>query len=75
MGLFEKALELKDEVFGEKIGWLEPKDISPHINSWFVGLFICLVGVFTANSLFHSILYGVLFVVLNWSFYRSVVKL
>ena len=73
--MFERALELKDEVFGQKIGWITPKDISPHVNSWFVGFFLTLVGVFTANSLFHAILYGVLFFVMNWSFYRSKVKL
>ena len=73
--IFYKALELKDEIFGEKIGWITPKDISPHVNSWFLGFFACVLGIFVGEGWLEIGLYVFLFLVMNWSFYRSVVKL
>jgi hypothetical protein len=72
--LFERGLELKEEVFGAKAGFINPREVSPIMPLWFFSLFLVIVGVFFID-LWASILITVNWLVLNYAFFNAQVKL
>lgn len=72
--MFEKALELKEEVFGEKVGYLDPKEVSPIMSTWSLSFFLVIGGAFFLD-LWGALIVGVVWLLLNYSFFNAKVKL
>lgn len=73
--VMSKAYEIKENVYGEKHGYMKPRDIHPHIRSWIVSLALTVWAVVIVPSLFQAILVLSIWLVTQWSFYRSRVLL
>ena len=73
--LMGKAYALKEDVYGDKIGYIKPNDIHPHMRSWIVSLFLTIWALFIVENFFQVFLVASIWLVTQWSFYRARVQL
>jgi hypothetical protein len=73
--VMSKAYRMKEDVYGEKPGYLRPRDVHPHMKSWVVSLILTVWAMFILTTFFEMMLVLSIWLVTHWSFFRCQVKL
>lgn len=73
--LLSKAYRIKDEAFGDKPGYMRPRDIHPHMRAWIVSLILTIWGIIIVDTWFSAVLIGCIWLVTQWAFFRAKVLL
>lgn len=68
--VMSKAYDLKEDVYGDKPGYMKPRDVHPHIRSWIVSLLLMIWCAVIVETVFQMFLVISVWLVTQWSFYR-----